>query len=277
MITNNTTNQRTKNPVIGMTEAGDAGWDLSWYDTLINNGYAGAILITKASHRPEFQEKALKLIKQKPCIIHAGITGWGSTPMEPGTIPYTDAIDSIRKFIDAGFPATNIVLRIDPIIPTDEGLKRAADVVTYANKVIPDVVRMRISIYDDYHASREEICRRGYKPIDNVTRWKNEMQRRPSPLQVNAVATTLTAVANPSTIFELCAEPELAEEYPDRFKWFGCLSHKDCEIMGITVPDGIGINGQNRFGCRCLKLKRELLSNKHRCPNNCAYCYWGRS
>lgn len=263
---------------IGMTEAGDAGWDTSWYDKLIaSDGYAGAILITKAPNKPAFQTKVLELIKQKPCIIHTDITGWGSSAMEPGISDPETMIKSVRNLIDNGFPATNIVLRIDPIIPTDEGLDRAKHVVELAKTYIPDVTRIRISIYDDYHKSREEITSRGYPAIDDIVKWKNEQERRPTADQVRIVAEMLLSVADQTQIFELCAEPELAATYPDRFIWTGCLSKKDCEIMNIEVPENIGINGQNRFGCRCLMMKRELLSKKKRCPSNCAYCYWGRN
>ncbi len=259
-----------------MTEAGDAGWDLSWYDKLTKNNYAGAILITKAAGRKEFMDKVLELNKVKPCIIHAGVTGWGRTMMEPGVqIPLT-TIQAVRKLIDRGFPAERIVLRVDPIIPTEDGIQNALDVLELAKKHIPDVKRIRISIYDDYHKAREEMMKRGFDPIDNITKWKSEAERRPTKKQVDMVAKALIA-AMPEQVFECCAEPEIAAKYPEHFVWTGCLSQKDCDLMGVEVPPGTGINGQNRFGCRCLMMKTELLSNKKRCPNNCAYCYWGRN
>lgn len=263
---------------IGMTEAGDAGIDLSWFEKIKNNDdLVGAILITKGIANKPFRDKALELIKLKPIMIHAGITGWGGSPMEPAIKTPEESINAVRELIDAGFPAEHIVLRIDPIFPNDEGLTRATHVIDLAKNIIPNVKRIRISIYDDYYRARQEIVSRGYKPIDKNPKWKSELERRPTKEQVRVVAEALMKAANPDQVFELCAEPELAEAYPDRFKWFGCLSHKDCKIMGIKVPEGIGINGQNRFGCRCLKMKTELLSNKRRCPHNCAYCYWGRN
>ena len=268
----------TKRHYIGMTEAGDAGLDLTWFDKMLNNdSFAGAILVTKASANPKFQEKALEFIKHKPAIVHAGITGWGQSPMEPVAKTAEESIRSLRQFIDNGFPAGNIVLRIDPIIPTPEGIGRAQNVVTLAKKYIPDVTRIRISIYDDYHNAREEIIKRGYRPVDNITKWKSELERRPTPAQVDLVANALLKVAGTNQVFECCAEPEIAQAYPDNFQWFGCLSRKDCDIMGIEVPPGTGINGQKRFGCRCLMMKREVLDKKKRCPHNCAYCYWGRN
>lgn len=195
--------------------------------------------------------------------------------MEPGTVPYNIYLQSLRKLIDAGFPAENIVLRVDPIFPNEFGVKVATAVLKQRDIYIPDVTRVRISIYDDYHRAREEMIRRGYEPIDNIQKWKNESERRPSGEQVSLVGNTL--IRNfPNQIFECCAEPELNKFKPDHFIWTGCLSHTDCKIMNIDVPDNIGINGQNRFGCRCLMMKHELLYNKQRCSNNCAYCYWGK-
>lgn len=260
---------------IGITEAGDAGHNLSWYETLLSEEkYLGAVLITKSGDKLPFQEKALELIKHKPCIVHFDCTGWGGTQMEPNVAPPERMVDSIRSFIDAGFPARNIVLRIDPIIPTKEGLARAEHVLKLRQQIIPDVKRIRVSIYDDYHKAREEMARRGYEPIDDVTKWKNEQERRPTSEQIKMVADMLLPFE--WQVYELCAEPELAEFCPDRFNWCGCISEIDCRIMGIEVPPGMGRNGQNRFGCQCLRFKKELLSSKTRCPNNCAYCYWGR-
>ncbi len=264
--------------LIGMTEAGDAGRDLSWYDKLLKDDiFGGAILITKYGQNPEFQEKAMELIKKKPCIIHFGCTGWGGTAMEPGNVNPEVLLQSIRTFIDSGFPVQNIVLRVDPIIPTSEGIKKAKTVINLANEIIPDVKRIRISIYDDYYNAREEMIKRGYAPVDNIVKRKNETERRPTDYQISLVAYALIGAAKQGQVFELCAEPELGEFMPNRFIWSGCLSKKDCEIMDIEVPDNIGINGQSRYGCRCLIMKKELLSKKKRCPNNCAYCYWGKS
>lgn len=263
-------------PLIGMTEAGDAGWDLSWYDKLLSGKYAGAILITKSADREPFQQKVMELYHQGfPFIIHAGVTGWGGTAMEPNVQPPETVLRAIKSLLDNGFPAERVVLRVDPIYPTKEGIARAVNTIRLAKNIVPEIKRIRISIYDDYHKAREEIINRGLCPIDNCTKWKNEEERRPSVQQINSVALAL-ALACPDQAFECCAEPEISQSFPKRFKWFGCLSEKDCELMGIQVPDNIGINNQQRFGCRCLKMKTELLNNKRRCPNNCAYCYWGK-
>ncbi len=262
-------------PKIGMTEAGDAGWDLSWFEKLTKYDYDGAILITKSVSRPEFMEKGLELNGDIPFVIHSTITGWGGSIMEPMVPTPEKAVNAVRTLIDKGIAANRFVLRIDPIYPTTEGIEKAQNVIRLAKEIIPDVTRIRVSIYDDYPESRAEICRRGLPPIDDNDKPKKELDRRPTPDQVKMVAEALMEAAGESQRFECCAEPELAKAYPGKFFWFGCLSERDCDIMDIEVPEGTGINGQQRYGCRCLMLKQELLSHKRRCPNNCAYCYWG--
>lgn len=271
------TSNHNRNRFIGITEAGDAGNDLSWYHTLrTDERYLGAVLVTKSGEKEAFQEKALKLLNYKPLIVHFGCTGWGGTAMEPGCTDPDTLIASIRTFIDNGFPASNIVFRTNPIIPTDEGLKRAEYVLRQANNILPDVKRRRLSIYDDYHSAREEMQKRGYEAIDSVTKWKNEMERRPTRAQIETVADMILSLHDDLT-YELCAEPELGEFMPEKFHWCGCISEIDCALMGIEVPENMPRNGQKRFGCQCLQFKKELLSHKCRCCNNCAYCYWGRS
>jgi hypothetical protein len=58
--------------MIGITERGDAGLDLSWADRL--SEVDGAILITK-NPRPKFQKVVMEA--SKPVIIHFTVTGYG--------------------------------------------------------------------------------------------------------------------------------------------------------------------------------------------------------
>ena len=261
---------------IGITERGDAGWDLSWSDILRNDDeYAGAIIITKSANRPDFITTLLNTYPIKPIILHADCTGWGNTPMEPYVADPETVLRNVRHIINSGFPADHTVLRIDPIIPSPEGINRAKNVLLMAQDIIPDVQRIRISIYDDYHKAREEMIRRGYKPIDSIRKWKNESERRPTNEHVKSIADMLLQT-RPNTLFECCAEPELVA-YNPHFIPTGCCSFRDLDIMGIdTTSIKNEINKQNRFGCLCLHVKSEMLTHKRRCPNNCAYCYWGQ-
>ena len=263
---------------VGITERGDAGLDLSWKDKLKTDAFGGAVLITKRGDRPEFQNAITDVMIKNPdayenkkLIIHFTITGWGGTAMEPNVSTPETVIASVKNLIKT-FPANNIVIRVDPIIPTDEGLERAKHVFDLIASELPEIKRVRISIYDDYHKAREEMMRRGYPPVDNFTKWKNESERRPNQNQINKIAEIISAHKKQFRV-EMCAEPELAE-IDEYFLHTGCVSKFDCDILGISVPDDILTNMQNRFGCQCLSIKREMLTNKCVCANNCAYCYW---
>lgn len=258
---------------IGFTERGDAGRDTSWFEKAKNNNtIAGVILITKNVDNENFRKKAITLNTAKPVIVHAGITGWGNTPMEPNVSDYMTTLNGVRALIDAGFPANRVVLRIDPIIPTDEGIRRAAQVIDIAENIINDVKRIRISIYDDYRPAHVEMLRRGLKPIDSSTFWKKELDRRPTTGQIIDVSTMLNRIRQDKSI-ECCAEPELTC-YNSRIKAQGCISKTDLELMGLSYLLTTSINPQNRHGCMCLSCKYELLTKREPCPNNCAYCYW---
>ena len=53
----------------------------------------------------------------------------------------------------------------------------------------------------------------------------------------------------------------------------GCVSEKDLEILGVEKIPNLSMGGP-RPGCKCLAIKRELLTNKKQCPHGCLYCYW---
>lgn len=108
---------------IGITEAGDAGLDLSWADKL--NTVDGAIVITKCV-TPGFYDAALS--NKDKLIIHTTFTGYGHSVLEPN-VPYPyDEFDAIMALEQAGFPKEQIVIRIDPIIPTPKGITTAKNV-----------------------------------------------------------------------------------------------------------------------------------------------------
>ena len=101
---------------IGITERGDAGIDLSWTQKL--GHVEGAVLITK-NITNEFISNVLHLnnIGHK-LIVHCTCTGFGGTELEPNVPDYKIQLNRLKLLIDSGFPISQCVLRIDPIIPT---------------------------------------------------------------------------------------------------------------------------------------------------------------
>ena len=243
---------------IGVTERGDAGIDFSWYDKL--DSVSGAIIITKKIS-DAFIDKILTA--SKPIILHCTCTGWGNTWVEPNVHDYKSQIDMLGNLLTKGFPPKNVVLRVDPIIPTTEGIEKACNVLKYASEKV-DIKRVRISVLDEYRHVKSRLQLAGHNSFypGNSLYATKEM--------IDNVVSALTQFP---FIYETCAEDFLSSK-SNQFMSVGCVSDIDLKIMGIDMPSGLLENMQNRRGCHCLSCKKELLTNKSQCPHKCIYCYW---
>ncbi len=253
---------------IGITEYGDAGIDLRWNDKLnskrVKVPFDGAILITK-NINDKFIETVLS--QEKPLIIHCTCTGYGGTVFEPNVPSYKVQLDNLKKLIDSGFPKERIVLRIDPLIPTEDCLLKTKEMIDYFNSLNLGVDRFRISVLDEYKFVKERLLKEGMNPFYGFYDF------RASIPQFELVYKMLSSY---DFIYETCAEDFLAKKHPDIFKINGCLSNKDLNLMGFESIK-VGENPQNRPGCHCLNIKEELLIPRKECPHNCIYCFWRRN
>lgn len=232
--------------MFGITERGDAARDLSWTNEI--NKVSMAILITKNIDSTVFQETAI-LYKHK-VIVHATITGFGSTYLEPNVSPPHVTLEALSKFIKV-FPASQVVLRVDPIIPTEIGLRRVYDILNKA----PEGIRLRFSFIDNY----KHISERGVR-----LPWTTFH----APRELQAAGVKLLHSFEYKFHIESCGEESLL--IPTAWK-IGCISKIDCDIFNIPSTNKIGAQ---RKACLCLAGKTELLTNRHPCPNQCSYCYW---
>ena len=233
-----------------------ASIDYSWIEHL--NKMDGAILITK-NVTDKFIKTAL-LFKNK-VIVHATVTGYGHTKLEPRVPHYKKSIGQIAKLIEAGFPKDQIVLRIDPIIPTEKGIVLCDDVLRGGYYI--GLRRFRISVIDMYPHVRERFKNAGLpNPYGegNFTASKMQFQQLD-----NWISQML--IAYPDISIECCAEPMLKNPIQT-----GCISEKDLALLGLKNESDP--SGFQRKDCLCLSCKTELLNNKYRCPNGCLYCYW---
>ena len=249
------------NTLIGITERGDASLDYSWMPALTNKRVQGVILITKDVNE-KFREIVCSLhTAGYPIIVHATCTGWGGYDMEPNVPAYRAQVNNLYKLIAQGFPFKNVVLRVDPIIATTEGIIVARRVLNYARELglLPGF-RVRISLVDEYQHVLQRVHNRGLSLGDHSRTLSEKLK----------LLGELTGT-NPDVIFETCAEPWMKGA---NVVHQGCVSSTDLELMGIQVPQDALINPQGRNGCLCLNCKTELLSNRHPCTHNCAYCYW---
>lgn len=256
---------------IGITERGDAGWNLEWYDVLKDTGsYDGAILITKYI-TDAFIEKAVDLYKKGfPLIIHATVTGWGGTFVEPGIHDYHTQLNKACDLCKAGFPIENLVIRVDPIWPTSSGLKRAAEVIEEAKSLgllqKKKTARLRVSILDEYKHVKERIRRADHEPVYGDKFYP----------PVFMVEKTAEMLKNENVPFETCAEELLTKKCPELAAVKGCVSETDLALMGLGIKDVNEMyeNKQRRSGCHCLSCKSELFNDRKPCPTKCIYCCW---
>ena len=249
---------------IGITECGDAGIDLSWKEKM--GCVDAAILITKEI-TPEFIEAVLEF--KDRVIVHSTITGYGGTVLEPNVPRPEVEIKATNNLVRKGFPKSHIVIRVDPIIPTNKGFIRATRVF---NKCIESgYERYRVSIIDMYHHVRERFKQHNLPLPYGENFYPNRMQFITAdsvPVLAKAIWRTKHP-DNPDGIsIEGCCEPMMK-----CCTECGCISKHDLNILGL-VDDEDDYPGYQRKYCSCYSGKTELLESKHQCAHGCLYCYW---
>lgn len=107
---------------IGVTESGDASIDLSWVQKM--GTVDGAVVITKQITHG-FLDAVLD--HQKKLIVHATLTGYGGSVLEPCVPTPDEQFEAVQALVDSGFPQEKIVIRVDPLIPTEKGLNQSIE------------------------------------------------------------------------------------------------------------------------------------------------------
>lgn len=237
-----------KRTEIGITERGDAGIDFSWVDKLFNIN----IIISKQL-RPDNHDLIENLVKYKDKIIfHMTCTGYGGTKIEPNVPTTQEVYNGLQCLLNAGFPIDHVVLRTDPIIPTDKGISVVKNVWDKFSDT--GITRCRFSIIDMYpHVKNRFIEEFGTAPFDSFCAPKCMIDNVESAMKDYCFYT-----------FESCAEG-----IGNRI---GCISRKDFDTLGVPFEQSEG--GFQRKGCLCCAGKTELLTSTHRCKSKCIYCYW---
>ena len=130
----------------GITERGDIAFDDGWINPVRNGDVSAAILISKDMPTPSGKEAMLAM--KDRLIFHATTTGFGGTILEPNVKPAKDRLKEVADFCKVGFPESHVVIRVDPMIPTAKGIRRAEAVVSEAYKL--GFRRFRYSWMDVY-------------------------------------------------------------------------------------------------------------------------------
>ena len=132
---------------IGVTESGDAAIGLSWVQKM--GTVDGAVVITKQITHG-FLDAVLD--HQKKLIVHATLTGYGGSVLEPCVPTPDEQFEAVQALVDSGFPQEKIVIRVDPLIPTEKGLNKALKVIETC--MDDGFRRYRVSVLDMYRHVR---------------------------------------------------------------------------------------------------------------------------
>ena len=238
---------------IGITETSDPCFHLDIFRRL----YKGNIIITKRLTNKLIE----KLVDHKDKIIlHLSVTGMGNSVIEPFVPSVEETHKKFLELIEKGFPIDHVVLRVDPIVPTDKGLETATSVLrAFSGLGIP---RVRISFLDNYHHVRKRFSDANIKEL-----YEGNFHA-PFYLRNHYLKLFIKAAnENGFNVIETCGEPNM-ESTP-------CLSQKDIDILGLTDEIKLEGSAEQRTHCKCPSNKSELIREKPtQCQHKCMYCYW---
>lgn len=246
-------NKLDKSQRIGITESGEIAFNLEAFNRL----YDGNIIITKRLTSPLIE----KLIEHKDKIIlHLTVTGFGGTRIEPFVPKAEETLSKVKQLIEGGFPTEQIVLRVDPIVPTERGLNTATSVLRLFGGL--GIKRVRISFLDNYKHVKERFKEEGIGELYNGD-FHAPLEER---LRCLTAIKHCIEECGYETV-ETCGEPGIEST--------SCLSQKDIDILGLNDKITLEGSADQRKSCGCPANKSELLRVKpHRCENSCLYCYW---
>jgi DNA repair photolyase len=242
---------------IQTTDYIDAALDHSWY-RWVEKRKGPSILITKDPKRllTDFP----RLLNEQ-VILHATITGYGGTFMEPNVPDPEEEVAFLRDIPDR----KKIVIRIDPVVPLPPFIDRSVHVYTVMKEI--GFERFRVSVMDLYPHVLKRFERYPLiaKELKDVYGWDmshSGSDDRDYMHHVNFDLRRVILSRFPGV--EVCGEPG--------FRGVGCASRRDLEILGIDPTGYERPESPQRRSCSCLD-KKEAGHLSDPCPNGCLYCY----
>lgn len=242
-----------KSQYIGITETSDPAFHLEIFERL----YDANIIVTK-NLTDKLIDKLLE--NSNKCILHHTVTGMGGSKVEPFVPTVEQSVKKLKKLINGGFPVNQIVLRIDPIIPTEKGIDTALNVIASFSGL--GIERLRLSFLDMYKHVKDRFNNQNIKlPYETFHADKDIRYKAFDTLETHAYLFGYQ-------IIQLCGEPDFATT--------PCISQMDIDILGLT--DKIKLEGskEQRSTCGCPGNKKELIvgGKPHQCEHKCLYCFW---
>ena len=188
------------------------------------------------------------------------ITGWGGTWLEPGVIAPEAMVAHFNRLAEA-VGQERLRLRIDPGIPTDDGLGRAAAVLAGIAAPVRTITSI-VQFYKGHDAlfSKLDIDRSRYT-------LKSGRAVYPEPeLAAWWLHELLRARPDFAGCISFCGMPYQVEGAEHT----GCVDDELLRAIGVTDFKRVA-PGRQRPGCRCVIAKRQALGGP--CTHGCLYCY----
>lgn len=192
--------------------------------------------------------------------LNLTISGWGNTWLEPNVPDANEMIDHLNEVISK-INVDRVRLRIDPGVPTKEGIKRASKVLTEVVK-LPKTITSVIQFYSGHKAIFEKL------KID-MSYYKIKSGRAIFPEKVIAerwFECLLEARPDSKSLLSFCGMPYEIENSNHT----GCVDRDLLNAMGFSEFAEIQ-PGRQRPGCKCV-IKKKQACNGY-CDHGCKYCY----
>jgi len=188
------------------------------------------------------------------------ITGWGGTWLEPGVIPAATMAAHFNRVAEA-IGGERLRLRIDPGIPTADGLHRARSVL----RSITVPVRTITSIIQFYKGHDRLFARLGIDRGRYTLRSGRALYPDPE-----IAAWWLRELLQTRPDFAGCVSFCGMPYQVAGAEHTGCVDDDLLRAIGVTDFERIA-PGRQRPGCRCVIAKRQALHGA--CNHGCLYCY----
>lgn len=184
-----------------------------------------------------------------PIVVHCTCTGWGHTRMEPNVPDYKQQLSQMKKLIESGFPASRMVLRIDPTntgtLTYTTSFKNKAFKTQTANKVIP---------VNGVHVFNNGVC----TECGLFTAW-NESGINVATNYTDA--NYATAATSPAYLFTNRYPNTKIISIPSGVANIGNYAFVGCtNLTNITIPNSVTLIGNASFS-GCSGIKQLTLSS----------------
>lgn len=251
---------------IGINREIDASADLTIFQRLkpIMN-----VIITRDITNQLFVNELLK--HKHNIILHIIVSGYGSTPLEPYTPHPRTIFRAIQLLLAAGFPKEQIVLRIDPVIPNEQGCRGLELVLDIFAKL--RIKRCRIRMLK---MNKNILGRVQWTYITSFCNFSN-----PYYNELENKVYAGPSKAHMSRIYQILKKYESIYEFESCMRGFfkdfpgipdlGCVSFKDFNVLGVKDAD-ILKDFEKSDGCSCPVNAKELSNNRTQCRLKCVHC-----